>query len=376
MSQQEFEHYLNLLARMLKLTPKQRDAIADELRTHLEERLDELQHEGHDKNEAIRLALNEFGDANALAADFTHTLRHARRTRTRRRLMQTTAGTLIAAAVVTFAVMTLTPNNFQGTPTQNVTVAQNLETPTAAQTHIEPDQPLTDLEADGEAAEVLLERLKNHRMNINLGPADVREAIRIVSEELGGANLVVMNHRRLAMNDSYGRGDEAEGFGGGREFGARRTQVSAGISDYPITLELRDVPAIEVLDLIREMSPDPISAELRGHALVFRLHERVKPDPTQDWVVQVIDVSPLLRLAAQASPTSNPDPADLDRQLSEHLRAVVQGSRYRDELGAVNSVFGTLTIVGGDGCQRFTQQHMVDLMHRLEGRVTERKVGE
>ncbi|MEM8495127.1 MAG: permease prefix domain 1-containing protein [Planctomycetota bacterium] len=124
MSQQEFEHYLTLLAQMLRLTPDQRDAIADELRSHLEERLDELQQQGHDRDEAIRLALDEFGDANALAADFTHNLRHARRTRTRRRLMQTTAGTLIAAAVVTFAVMTLTPTNYQGNPTQAPVLAE------------------------------------------------------------------------------------------------------------------------------------------------------------------------------------------------------------------------------------------------------------
>ncbi len=118
MSQQEFDHYLSLLARMLKLTPTQREEIADELRTHLEERLADLQADGHDRDAAIRLALDEFGDASVLAHDFTETAQRAKHQRSRRRLMQTTAGTLIAAAVVTFAVMTLTPNNFKGMPTQ------------------------------------------------------------------------------------------------------------------------------------------------------------------------------------------------------------------------------------------------------------------
>ena len=128
MSQQEFEHYLSLLARMLKLTPTQRDAIADELRTHLEERLADLQAQGLSRDEAIRLALDEFGDANVLAHDFTETARRAQHQRTRRRLMQTTAGTLIAAAAVTFAVMTLTPSNFEGTPSQATAEAENYAT--------------------------------------------------------------------------------------------------------------------------------------------------------------------------------------------------------------------------------------------------------
>ncbi|MEM8782346.1 MAG: permease prefix domain 1-containing protein [Planctomycetota bacterium] len=137
MSQQEFEHYLSLLARMLRLTPSQRDAIADELRTHLEERLDELQQEGHDRDEAIRLALDEFGDANALAADFALTARRTTQRKTRRRLMQTTAGTLIAAAAVTFTVMTLTPNNFQGAPTQASATADPSPLPQRDQVSLE-----------------------------------------------------------------------------------------------------------------------------------------------------------------------------------------------------------------------------------------------
>jgi hypothetical protein len=39
MPEQDFELYLSLLSRFLRLKPAQRDEIADELRDHLEERL-------------------------------------------------------------------------------------------------------------------------------------------------------------------------------------------------------------------------------------------------------------------------------------------------------------------------------------------------
>ncbi len=120
MSEQDFEMYLTLLAKTLRLSDKQRGAIASELRDHLEARLEELTAEGHDKQQAIATALAEFGDASALANDFTTIGKH----RHRRRIMQTAFGTIATAAVVAFAVMTLTPNNYQGHPAQPMAGAQ------------------------------------------------------------------------------------------------------------------------------------------------------------------------------------------------------------------------------------------------------------
>lgn len=120
MSEQDFEMYLTLLAKTLRLSDKQRIAIASELRDHLEARLEELTAEGVGKHDAIKTALDEFGDASALANDFTAIGKH----HNRRRIMQTAFGTIAAAAVVAFAVMTLTPNNYQGHPTQPIAGAQ------------------------------------------------------------------------------------------------------------------------------------------------------------------------------------------------------------------------------------------------------------
>lgn len=122
MPEDEFEIYLTLLAKTLRLSDDQRRAIASELRDHMEQRLDELTDAGMPRERAIETALAEFGDASALANDLTQ--HNPARTRNRRHLMQTTFGTLIACAAVTFAVVTLTPTNKDGQPIQPQANAQ------------------------------------------------------------------------------------------------------------------------------------------------------------------------------------------------------------------------------------------------------------
>ena len=53
-AEQEFEDYLILLSRFLSLTPQQREAIADELRDHMHERLETLR-----VQEGLRLLVEE-----------------------------------------------------------------------------------------------------------------------------------------------------------------------------------------------------------------------------------------------------------------------------------------------------------------------------
>ena len=56
MPEQDFELYLSLLSRFLRLKTAQRGEIADELRDHLEARLEELAARGLSRDEAIRAA--------------------------------------------------------------------------------------------------------------------------------------------------------------------------------------------------------------------------------------------------------------------------------------------------------------------------------
>jgi hypothetical protein len=98
MPEHDFELYLSLLSRFLRLKPAQHAEIADELRDHLEQRLEELASKGLSHDEAIRQALDEFGDAAELANHFTR-VAHIRR---RRLIMRCTLGTIgtVAAALL------------------------------------------------------------------------------------------------------------------------------------------------------------------------------------------------------------------------------------------------------------------------------------
>jgi hypothetical protein len=102
MSEQEFELYLKLLSRCLGLTPAQREQIADELRDHLEERLEELARAGVPREKAVVQALDEFGDAAVLAGDFAAIARLKRR-RFLMRLSLGSVGALAAGLLIAFA---------------------------------------------------------------------------------------------------------------------------------------------------------------------------------------------------------------------------------------------------------------------------------
>jgi hypothetical protein len=102
MSEHEFDFYLSVLGSLLRLSPQQRAQIADELRDHLEEQLEELTRLGCSRQEAIARALSEFGDAAGLAAHFTQIANQKKR----RLIMRCTLGT-VAAAVALFVGTTL-----------------------------------------------------------------------------------------------------------------------------------------------------------------------------------------------------------------------------------------------------------------------------
>jgi hypothetical protein len=107
MPEHEFENYLTLISRFLRLSPAQREAIGEELRDHFESRLTELINAGKSHDEAVRLALAEFGDAAGLAAEFSH-ISQARR---RRLIMRCTVATVSALAAAVFVAMAVWPDH-------------------------------------------------------------------------------------------------------------------------------------------------------------------------------------------------------------------------------------------------------------------------
>lgn len=96
MPEHEFEIYLSLLSRLLRLSPEQKAAISDELRDHLEQRLTALLQSGKSRDEAIRL-VEEFGDVTGLALDLTRVSRTP--------LKKVVVGTTIAASITAALVV-------------------------------------------------------------------------------------------------------------------------------------------------------------------------------------------------------------------------------------------------------------------------------
>jgi hypothetical protein len=110
MSDQEFENYLTLIGRLLRLSSSQRKAIGEELRDHFESRVAELVQSGLLHEEAVRMAVEEFGDAAGLAAQFTT----VSQTRKRRLIMRGTVGTVAALAAAIVIGMASWPDHNTG----------------------------------------------------------------------------------------------------------------------------------------------------------------------------------------------------------------------------------------------------------------------
>jgi hypothetical protein len=105
MSDPEFDNYLSLLGGILRLDPRQRELVSRELRDHLATRAGELQAAGRGRDEAVRLALEEFGDASGVAADFLAIVRQQRR----RILMRVTLCSMAAVLVLALGLVLMQP---------------------------------------------------------------------------------------------------------------------------------------------------------------------------------------------------------------------------------------------------------------------------
>ncbi|HZZ26964.1 MAG TPA: permease prefix domain 1-containing protein [Pirellulales bacterium] len=107
MSDREFENYLTLIGRLLRLNSKQREAIGEELRDHFESRLAELMGSGFTHERAVQIALEEFGDAAGLATQFSK----ISQTRKRRILMRCTIASVLGLAAAVFLALAVWPDN-------------------------------------------------------------------------------------------------------------------------------------------------------------------------------------------------------------------------------------------------------------------------
>ncbi|MEM9411976.1 MAG: permease prefix domain 1-containing protein [Planctomycetota bacterium] len=117
MSNHEFENYLALVSRLMRLNREQQELIRDELRDHLETRVDELVQSGMEVNEATRRALEEFGDAASLAQQF-QTLFQLNQ---RRWMMRFAAFSIAGSFLVAILTMAMWPSDARfGAPSQGI----------------------------------------------------------------------------------------------------------------------------------------------------------------------------------------------------------------------------------------------------------------
>ncbi|MEM7784181.1 MAG: permease prefix domain 1-containing protein, partial [Planctomycetota bacterium] len=75
MSESEFENYVAIISKLLQLQRSEEELIAEELQDHLQLRVRDLECDGMTKPEAVRKALEEFGDAAVMAKNFQAVLK-------------------------------------------------------------------------------------------------------------------------------------------------------------------------------------------------------------------------------------------------------------------------------------------------------------
>jgi hypothetical protein len=173
MPEQDFELYLSLLSRFLRLKSAQRGEIADELRDHLEARLEELAARGLSRDEAIKAALDEFGDAAELANHFTQ-VAHIRK---RRLIMRVTFGTITALAASLLVATAFWPEARQASVPQRA-MAQFAGEPK------KPTEPTVVTVDDGKtAAEAKLSKVLA-TIPDELSNTDLTQAIQMLGELL------------------------------------------------------------------------------------------------------------------------------------------------------------------------------------------------
>ena len=103
MSNEELEVYVALVAKLMQLSPKQRDLISGELQDHLQMRVEDLIDEGVPKSDAISQAVEEFGDAAVMAKNF-QTVHNLKRRRWMMRFMTFSIAGSFLVAVLTMAM--------------------------------------------------------------------------------------------------------------------------------------------------------------------------------------------------------------------------------------------------------------------------------
>lgn len=237
MSQQEFDTYLSLLCRLLRIAPQQREQVAEEFRTHMEDRLEDLLASGTEREEAVKLALEEFGDAAGLAAQIA-SISQGRR---KRWIMRIGTISIVGLAAAALLAVALWPEGAQVKAPQ--VVAQTDEKPAAAGSGPAGGDGVA---ARSEAtAEQSIEQKLAQRIDADYPDVPFLELLYDLSER----TKIQMYVNRKAID-----GTEAS-------------------LDAPISINLKSVRVDMVLDLVLEQASDELAYVERDGILIISTSE-------------------------------------------------------------------------------------------------------
>jgi hypothetical protein len=212
MKDREFENYLALLSGMLRLRRTQREGIAGELRDHLVEHVAHLEASGIAHEEAVRRALEEFGDAAALAANFSALVGMRRR----RLIMRCTIGTTVVMTGLVVAMLAFRPPVMDD---PSIVKAQAGGSDSKAAKGKEASQPTERIAgSDSEARNWL----QSNKISADFVDLPVRDALAFISDKVGVQCYI-----------------DKESLAGGN-----------ATPDTPVTFSLKNVPAEMLLDLV------------------------------------------------------------------------------------------------------------------------------
>lgn len=175
MSQQEFDNYLNLLSSMLRLNRKQRAAIADEFRSHLEDRLEDLLARGISRDQAIEMALSEFGDAAGLAGE----LSVVSSIRRKRWIMRVSALSMAACVLLGLGLLSFWPDARQAVAPARA-IAQGGGEATPAPPAVPANKPTLSLEKQIEAE---INESLNKRIDLDFDNVPLKDVLARLSEQ-------------------------------------------------------------------------------------------------------------------------------------------------------------------------------------------------
>jgi hypothetical protein len=322
MSDAQFNRYLALLGSLLRLSRQQKLAIAEELRDHLEQRTRELVEDGVGDDEAVSLALEEFGDAARLAAELNRTAALRRR----RWIVRTTIGTLAASAAAAVTLMSLWPEGHIVPAPQPATAQQS-------------DSTEHSSDVPGELAEPsdTPERPSFPEPSSQAPPSGVQAAIRELD-----ANTVTENKLAKLITAEYFETPLRECLDAISErlqvqfyIKTRALEDEAISPDTPVTISLHDVPAEMVLDLVLEsldlayslrhgviIISTPSEQEKNLEPVVYDVSDLVgKPDDFARTPSLEVDVPPTRSFEDRTTGTTSPQTFELVNLITKVVQA-------------------------------------------------------